>query len=130
MAPLWPGARVRPTRCPQLCPALGAAGRAPVPPPLHPLQVLAGPAGAAQLGVLGELMMQSHASYSRCGLGAEGTDRLVQLVAEERAAAAAAGEQPAVHGAKITGGGSGGGCSWRELEEPRHERMCPLGNTT
>jgi hypothetical protein len=25
--------------------------------------------------VLGELMLQSHASYSRCGLGSDGTDR-------------------------------------------------------
>jgi hypothetical protein len=33
-----------------------------------------------QLETLGELMYQSHASYSRCGLGSEGTDRLVELV--------------------------------------------------
>ena len=39
---------------------------------------------------------------------ADGTDRLVELVAEERAAAEAAGEEPALYGAKITGGGSGG----------------------
>jgi galactokinase len=51
--------------------------------------------------LLGELMYQSHASYSACGLGAEGTDRLVALV---RAAGPAAG----VYGAKINGGGSGG----------------------
>ncbi|MFN8505820.1 galactokinase family protein [Kouleothrix sp.] len=54
---------------------------------------------AAEL--LGELMYQSHASYSACGLGADGTDRLVELA---RAAGVAAG----VYGAKITGGGSGG----------------------
>jgi L-arabinokinase len=54
-----------------------------------------------QLILLGELMYQSHASYSACGLGSSGTDRLVELV---RTAG------PAVHlyGAKITGGGSGG----------------------
>lgn len=94
---------------------------------LH-LQVLAAPAAAEQLEVLGELMLQSHASYSRCGLGAEGTDRLVQLVAEERAAAVAAGEQPAVHGAKITGGGSGGGGSCRGAAETQRGLTCCVGN--
>jgi galactokinase len=53
------------------------------------------------LELLGELMYQSHASYSACGLGADGTDRLVDLV---RAAGPAAG----LYGARITGGGSGG----------------------
>ncbi|MGY1635526.1 galactokinase [Geodermatophilus sp. SYSU D00742] len=51
--------------------------------------------------LLGELMYQSHASYSACGLGSSGTDRLVDLV---RSAGPAAG----LYGAKITGGGSGG----------------------
>ena len=51
---------------------------------------------------------QSHASYGRCGLGSEGTDRLVALVRAEAAAARAAGAQPPLYGAKITGGGSGG----------------------
>ena len=32
---------------------------------------------------LGELMYESHASYGRCGLGSEGTDRLVALVRAE-----------------------------------------------
>jgi L-arabinokinase len=50
---------------------------------------------------LGELMYESHASYGRCGLGSEGTDRLVALV---RAEGASAG----LYGARITGGGSGG----------------------
>lgn len=50
---------------------------------------------------LGELMYAAHASYSACGLGSDGTDRLVELV---RAAGPGAG----LHGAKITGGGSGG----------------------
>jgi len=50
---------------------------------------------------LGELMYESHASYARCGLGSEGTDRLVALV---RAEGPAAG----LYGARITGGGSGG----------------------
>ncbi|HEX6387347.1 MAG TPA: GHMP kinase, partial [Anaerolineae bacterium] len=51
--------------------------------------------------LLGELMFQSHASYSACGLGSDGTDRLVELVR-------AAGPERGLYGAKITGGGSGG----------------------
>jgi len=50
---------------------------------------------------LGELMYQSHASYSACGLGSDGTDRLVALARE-------AGTARGIYGAKITGGGSGG----------------------
>jgi galactokinase len=50
---------------------------------------------------LGELMYGSHASYSACGLGSDGTDRLVALVRE-------AGPGLGLYGAKITGGGSGG----------------------
>ena len=50
---------------------------------------------------MGELMYASHDSYSACGLGSSGTDRLVEMV---RAAGPAAG----LFGAKITGGGSGG----------------------
>jgi galactokinase len=51
--------------------------------------------------LLGELMYQSHAGYSACGLGSGGTDRLVAL-------ARAAGHAAGIYGAKITGGGSGG----------------------
>jgi L-arabinokinase len=54
-----------------------------------------------QLQLLGELMYESHASYSACGLGSEGTDRLVELVRT-------AGPSRGLYGAKITGGGSGG----------------------
>jgi galactokinase len=50
---------------------------------------------------LGELMYASHASYSACGLGSDGTDRLVAMVRE-------AGPALGLYGAKITGGGSGG----------------------
>ncbi len=50
---------------------------------------------------LGELMYESHASYSACGLGSAGTDRLVDLVRD-------AGPARGLYGAKITGGGSGG----------------------
>lgn len=50
---------------------------------------------------LGELMYESHASYSACGLGSDGTDRIVALARE-------AGTARGIYGAKITGGGSGG----------------------
>src|SRR5438552_699918 len=43
---------------------------------------------------------ESHESYSRCGLGSDGTDALVTLVRETAA--------DDLYGAKITGGGSGG----------------------
>jgi L-arabinokinase len=50
---------------------------------------------------LGVLMYESHASYSACGLGSDGTDRLVALAREK-------GVGRGIYGAKITGGGSGG----------------------
>ena len=50
---------------------------------------------------LGQLMYGSHRSYSACGLGSDGTDRLVELVKQ-------AGPGRGLFGAKITGGGSGG----------------------
>jgi L-arabinokinase len=46
-------------------------------------------------------MAESHASYSACGLGSDGTDRLVAMMQE-------AGPARGLFGAKITGGGSGG----------------------
>jgi len=64
-------------------------------------ELLSGEPGERRLELLGELMYQSHASYSACGLGSEATDRLVTLVRE-------AGPKRGLHGAKITGGGSGG----------------------
>jgi len=51
--------------------------------------------------LLGELMYQSHASYSSCALGSSGTDALVDFVRAE-------GARQGLYGAKITGGGSGG----------------------
>ena len=56
---------------------------------------------AAEATQLGELMLASHASYGACGLGSDGTDRLVTLVMES-------GPHAGLFGAKITGGGSGG----------------------
>lgn len=64
-------------------------------------ELLSGAAGESQLMLLGEMMYQSHASYSACGLGSAGTDLLVRLVRE-------AGPSRGLYGARITGGGSGG----------------------
>jgi len=50
---------------------------------------------------MGELMLQSHESYTACGLGSPGTDLIVRLVRE-------AGVDGGLYGARITGGGSGG----------------------
>jgi galactokinase len=47
---------------------------------------------------MGDLMYQSHESYSRCGLGSPRTDEIVR----------SAKSMNGVYGAKITGGGSGG----------------------
>jgi L-arabinokinase len=58
-----------------------------------------GPLGYA--AEMGHLMYQSHESYGACGLGSEGTDRLVAMVRQ-------AGVARGLFGAKITGGGSGG----------------------
>lgn len=49
---------------------------------------------------LGQLMFESHESYSRCGLGSERTDEIVNRAKEFL--------NDDVFGAKITGGGSGG----------------------
>ena len=57
--------------------------------------------GDRRLESMGELMYQSHASYSACGLGSEATDSIVRLVRE-------AGPENGLYGARITGGGSGG----------------------
>jgi len=62
--------------------------------------ILKGGKGNEQARKLGEVMYESHESYSRCGLGSNGTDALVALV---RGMAA-----DDFYGAKITGGGSGG----------------------
>lgn len=61
-----------------------------------------------QLTSLGELLYQCHYSYSACGLGSDGTNRLVQLVQETQHAKRAKSEDGTLYGAKITGGGSGG----------------------
>jgi galactokinase len=63
--------------------------------------LLRAPASARRNEQLGELMYESHASYSACGLGSVGTDLLVKLVRD-------AGAPEGLYGARITGGGSGG----------------------
>jgi L-arabinokinase len=63
--------------------------------------LLAAPLNDERLTRLGELMFQSHASYSACGLGSTGTDLIVNLVRDS-------GTGKGLYGAKITGGGSGG----------------------
>jgi galactokinase len=57
--------------------------------------------GEQRLELMGELMYQSHASYSACGLAASETDLLVRLVRE-------CGPKNGLYGGRITGGGSGG----------------------
>jgi L-arabinokinase len=64
-------------------------------------ELLREPTGERRNERLGEMMYESHASYSACGLGSAGTDLLVNLVRES-------GPQSGLYGAKITGGGSGG----------------------
>ncbi|MFP4088789.1 MAG: hypothetical protein ACLFUB_08185 [Cyclobacteriaceae bacterium] len=54
-----------------------------------------------RLQLMGELMYQSHQSYTECGLGNERTDRLVEMVKEK-------GERKGLYGARVTGGGKGG----------------------
>lgn len=51
--------------------------------------------------LLGEILFQSHASYSAVGLGDPQTDELVESVRRE-------GSVQGVYGARVTGGGSGG----------------------
>lgn len=57
--------------------------------------------GLHQAAALGDMMYQSHDSYTSCGLGSSGTDELVRLVRE-------IGIGGGLYGARITGGGSGG----------------------
>lgn len=61
---------------------------------------LSGKASVDDLTLLGELMYQSHASYSACRLGETHTDVIVSMSKKYL--------NKGVFGAKITGGGSGG----------------------
>ena len=55
--------------------------------------------------LLGDLMFQSHWSYTECGLDCEATDHLIELVRNELGSN---GKNGRLYGAKITGGGAGG----------------------
>ena len=63
-------------------------------------EILRGGHAVENTSLLGDLMFQSHESYSQCGLGSDGTDQIVELVK-----GLSGGD---LYGAKITGGGSGG----------------------
>lgn len=62
--------------------------------------ILKGWSSHSQPQKLGELMFQSHESYSSCGLGASETDLLIKIVKNL--------VHQGLYGARITGGGSGG----------------------
>lgn len=66
-------------------------------------------------------MVQSHASYSRCGLGCLNTDLLVALALNEGERREQRGEGRVIYGAKITGGGSGGTVCVLTAAGPRGE---------
>jgi len=68
--------------------------------------------------LMGDLMYQSHYSYTECGLGNEATDLLVELVREQGAAAG-------LYGAKVTGGGAGGTVAilGRRSAQPAFEKV-------
>jgi galactokinase len=70
---------------------------------------------------LGALMYAAHESYSACGLGSTGTDRIVNLVRE-------LGPAEGLYGAKITGGGSGGTVAvlGRDTARPAIDRVLQL----
>jgi len=55
----------------------------------------------ASLIQMGNLMMQSHESYSAVGLGNEYTDKIVEMIRD-------AGSAHGVFGARVSGGGNGG----------------------
>jgi len=55
----------------------------------------------ASLIQMGNLMMQSHESYSAVGLGNEYTDKIVEMIRD-------AGPASGVFGARVSGGGNGG----------------------
>ncbi|KAK6152148.1 hypothetical protein DH2020_014783 [Rehmannia glutinosa] len=52
--------------------------------------------------------VKCHYSYSACGLGSDGTDKLVELVQEMQHSKSSKSFNGTLFGAKITGGGSGG----------------------
>jgi galactokinase len=92
----------------RVAPERGYAVRVPTAHPIYEhhrvrlfAELLRGEINEERMRLAGELMYQSHASYSACGLGSAATDRIVEL-------SRAAGPEQGIYGAKITGGGSGG----------------------
>jgi galactokinase len=92
----------------RVAPERGYAVRVPTAHPINEhhrvrlfAELLRGEINEERMKLAGELMYQSHASYSACGLGSAATDRIVELARE-------AGPGQGIYGAKITGGGSGG----------------------
>lgn len=78
---------------------------------------------------MGEIMYQSHESYSRCGLGSPRTDEIVDLTRDK--------SDEGIAGAKITGGGSGGtvclmavGQSGKEAVQEMHDQLETKYKTT
>lgn len=65
------------------------------------IELLEQPGSSDNLRLLGDLMNESHAGYSRCGLGVPRTDELVDAVRR-------AGWENGLIGARVSGGGSGG----------------------
>ncbi len=65
------------------------------------LSLLDGRPSHESLERLGHLLYESHAGYSRCGLGVPRTDQIVDAVRE-------AGRDQGLYGARVSGGGSGG----------------------
>jgi galactokinase len=63
------------------------------------VELVRGVASEDAFRLMGDLMYQSHYSYTECGLGNEATDLLVELVRQEG---------NGLYGAKVTGGGAGG----------------------
>src|SRR5262247_1972368 len=92
----------------RVTPERGYAVRVPTAHPIYEhhrvrlfAELLRGEINEERMKLAGELMYQSHASYSACGLGSAATDRIVELARE-------AGPGQGIYGAKIPGGGSGG----------------------
>lgn len=111
----WPNMAAPPTKSPPLIPIapMRFSSRPPTPSTnISGCAPLATCSRATLVNVpqLGELMYQSHASYSACGLGSHGTDALVKLACK-------AGPDQGIYGAKITGGSGDGSHPW-----PRHGR--------
>lgn len=81
--PGWSARELQLLQC-AACKAAALTSSASASSPVTVCQVLAAPAGHEQLEVLGELMRQSHASYSRCGLGSGASEvcerRVVMLL--------------------------------------------------